>query len=355
METTTLTTLEQLVLSSIAKGRMGFFDQGFQAGSDTWSDTLSDDIARIAGISNNAAGGVISSLIKKDVLEAIPWSANQTQIVLTDRAIELHSELVEATVAERPTLELTEAGVVATDPRRLITDDGLNIMSFRFAAPVEAGDTKWFTVTASGPLATTEFAQNLRKGDRVHVEGTVTTHQWSAGDTTRQNREVAATNLTSLAIPGAAAMGNVKHLSGTGNVTAATEWTHDDRFHSVVKRPLEAFFRANLQNYAATTPYHEPHELIRSVKDVSWWKDATIATAVTDIEGQINAGSDRASITISATRSLSGTQATFTVDREALEWALVDVQARTETLRARYTASPNMTIAVPAPPVGPAR
>jgi single-strand DNA-binding protein len=87
---------------------------------------------------------------------------------------------------------ITVRGIVATDPRHLVTEAGLSITSIRLASPSRRwdrqtsgwtnGPTNWFTVTAFRSLAT-NTAKSLTKGDRVIVTGRLRVRSWE-----RENR-----------------------------------------------------------------------------------------------------------------------------------------------------------------------
>ena len=79
------------------------------------------------------------------------------------------------------------AGIVATTPRHVVTEDGLAITSFRLASSrrrydsaeqrwVDA-DTNWFTVVAFRQLAKNANT-SIRKGDRVVVAGRLRVRDW---------------------------------------------------------------------------------------------------------------------------------------------------------------------------------
>ncbi|UFS60894.1 single-stranded DNA-binding protein [Subtercola endophyticus] len=92
-------------------------------------------------------------------------------------------------------------GVVATDPRHITTNDGLDITSFRLASSqrrfdraknswVDAG-TNWYTVTAFRQLAA-NMAVSLNKGDRVVASGRVRLREWSSAEKNGMTIEVEA-------------------------------------------------------------------------------------------------------------------------------------------------------------------
>ncbi|WP_439694152.1 single-stranded DNA-binding protein [Curtobacterium sp. SP.BCo] len=82
---------------------------------------------------------------------------------------------------------ITVCGIIATEPRHLVTDTGIAITSMRLASPSRRWDratatwtngaTNWFTVTAFRSLAA-NVHKSLKKGDRVVVTGRVRIRTW---------------------------------------------------------------------------------------------------------------------------------------------------------------------------------
>lgn len=82
---------------------------------------------------------------------------------------------------------VTAAGIVATTPRHVQTDEGLDITSFRLASNRRRYDdelqqwvdvdTNWYTVVAFRALAA-NAEKSLRKGDSVVVSGRVRIRDW---------------------------------------------------------------------------------------------------------------------------------------------------------------------------------
>lgn len=82
---------------------------------------------------------------------------------------------------------VTAAGIVATTPRHVQTDEGLDITSFRLASNRRRYDdelqqwvdvdTNWYTVVAFRALAA-NAEKSLKKGDRVVVSGRVRIRDW---------------------------------------------------------------------------------------------------------------------------------------------------------------------------------
>ncbi|PZF57031.1 single-stranded DNA-binding protein [Curtobacterium sp. MCSS17_008] len=82
---------------------------------------------------------------------------------------------------------ITVCGIVATEPRYLVTDTGIAISSMRLASPSRRwdrtssswtnGTTNWYTVTAFRSLAA-NVHKSLKKGDRIVVTGRVRIRTW---------------------------------------------------------------------------------------------------------------------------------------------------------------------------------
>ncbi|CAN5150404.1 hypothetical protein BH09ACT6_BH09ACT6_09580 [soil metagenome] len=87
------------------------------------------------------------------------------------------------------TISLT--GVVATEPKHLTTNDGLEVTTFRLASSqrrfdrsrnawVDAG-TNWYTVASFRQLAA-NLAQSISKGDRVVATGRLRIREWQGAE-----------------------------------------------------------------------------------------------------------------------------------------------------------------------------
>ncbi|WP_066515483.1 single-stranded DNA-binding protein [Curtobacterium ammoniigenes] len=82
---------------------------------------------------------------------------------------------------------ITVRGIVATEPRHLVTQAGLEITSLRVASQSRKwdrsnsswtnGETNWFTVTAFRSLAA-NLTASVNKGDRVVVFGRLRIRNW---------------------------------------------------------------------------------------------------------------------------------------------------------------------------------
>ncbi|QIZ98610.1 single-stranded DNA-binding protein [Leifsonia sp. PS1209] len=88
---------------------------------------------------------------------------------------------------------ITVTGVVATDPRHIVTTEGLSVTSFRLISTNTVYDVdadawqntrcNWFTVSAYRQLAS-NVAGCVSRGDPVLVTGRLTVREWSDGDDT---------------------------------------------------------------------------------------------------------------------------------------------------------------------------
>lgn len=100
--------------------------------------------------------------------------------------------------------QITVAGLVATTPRHLVTQDGLPITSFRLASSHRKfdknqnkwidGETNWFTVTAFRQLAINS-AGSIAKGERVIVSGKLRVRDWDNGERAGTSVEIEADTL----------------------------------------------------------------------------------------------------------------------------------------------------------------
>ena len=96
---------------------------------------------------------------------------------------------------------VTVAGLVATTPRHLVTQDGLPITSFRLAASHRKfdrttnkwidGETNWSTVTAFRQLAI-NVAGSVSKGERILVTGKLRVRDWDNGERVGTSVEIEA-------------------------------------------------------------------------------------------------------------------------------------------------------------------
>jgi len=95
-------------------------------------------------------------------------------------------------------------GIVATEPRHLVTDSQLPITSFRLASTQRRydrakqewvdGETNWYTVTVFRQLAV-NVAGSVRKGERVIVNGRLRIRDWTNGEKTGTTVDVEADSI----------------------------------------------------------------------------------------------------------------------------------------------------------------
>jgi single-strand DNA-binding protein len=96
---------------------------------------------------------------------------------------------------------ITLTGLVATQPKHLVTSEGLSITSFRLASTQRRfdrsqerwidGDTNWYTITTFRQLAI-NVVGSVHKGDRVVATGRLRIRDWVTGDKAGTNIEVDA-------------------------------------------------------------------------------------------------------------------------------------------------------------------
>jgi single-strand DNA-binding protein len=92
-------------------------------------------------------------------------------------------------------------GLIATTPRQVVTENGLNVVSFRLASSYRkfdqetktwvTGDTNWFTISAFRKLAINSGV-SLAKGDRVIVQGKLRIRDWDNGERSGTSVEIDA-------------------------------------------------------------------------------------------------------------------------------------------------------------------
>ncbi|MBX3100229.1 MAG: single-stranded DNA-binding protein [Salinibacterium sp.] len=86
---------------------------------------------------------------------------------------------------------ITITGLVATDPRHIVTSEGLSITSFRLASAQRRfdrsqerwidGETNWYTITSFRQLAL-NCASSILKGQRVLITGRLRIREWDNGE-----------------------------------------------------------------------------------------------------------------------------------------------------------------------------
>lgn len=99
---------------------------------------------------------------------------------------------------------ITVAGLVATTPRHLVTQDGLPITSFRLAASSRRydrqqakwvdGETNWYTVTSFRQLAINS-STSINKGERILVSGRLHVRDWDNGERAGTSVEIEADHM----------------------------------------------------------------------------------------------------------------------------------------------------------------
>ena len=99
---------------------------------------------------------------------------------------------------------ISVAGLVATTPRHLVTQDGLPITSFRLASSQRRfdrsqnkwidGETNWFTVTGFRQLAINS-STSVTKGDRILVAGKLRVRDWDNGERAGTSVEIEAESI----------------------------------------------------------------------------------------------------------------------------------------------------------------
>ena len=96
---------------------------------------------------------------------------------------------------------ITITGLVATNPRNIVTSEGLTISSFRLASAQRRFDrtaerwidvdTNWYTITAFRQLSV-NCAGSIEKGDRVIVAGRLRIREWENGERTGTTIDIEA-------------------------------------------------------------------------------------------------------------------------------------------------------------------
>ncbi|MEY4648310.1 MAG: hypothetical protein RL009_726 [Actinomycetota bacterium] len=99
---------------------------------------------------------------------------------------------------------ISVAGLVATTPRHLVTQDGLPITSFRLAASSRRydrqqskwvdGETNWYTVTSFRQLAI-NCSTSINKGERVLITGKLHIRDWDNGERAGTSVEIEADHI----------------------------------------------------------------------------------------------------------------------------------------------------------------
>lgn len=99
------------------------------------------------------------------------------------------------------TQPITVQGLVATTPRHIKTQDGLEITSFRLASSDRRYDTtkkrwtdsetNWYTITSFKQLALNTH-KSVNKGDRLIIQGNLRIRDWDNGERAGTSVEIEA-------------------------------------------------------------------------------------------------------------------------------------------------------------------
>lgn len=99
---------------------------------------------------------------------------------------------------------LNITGLVATQPRHIVTSEGLPITSFRLASTQRRfdrsqekwidGETNWYTITTFRQLAV-HAAGSIEKGQRVVLSGRIRIRDWVNGERTGTTIDIEAESL----------------------------------------------------------------------------------------------------------------------------------------------------------------
>jgi single-strand DNA-binding protein len=102
------------------------------------------------------------------------------------------------------TQPITVHGLIATTPRHIKTQDGLDITSFRLASSERQfdhnqkrwldGETNWYTITSFKQLALNTH-KSVNKGDRVIISGNLRIRDWDNGERAGTSVEIEADSL----------------------------------------------------------------------------------------------------------------------------------------------------------------
>jgi single-strand DNA-binding protein len=94
---------------------------------------------------------------------------------------------------------ITLTGLVATEPKHILTSEGLAITNFRLASTQRKfdkangkwvdGETNWYTITAFRQLALNVSA-SVKRGERVIVSGRLKVRSWDNGERSGMNVDV---------------------------------------------------------------------------------------------------------------------------------------------------------------------
>jgi len=84
--TSNLTAYETAALTLIRDNKVDYFDEGYEEGT-SWGFALADAIVSYMGLTDQAAGGVMSSLVQKGLILASEYEGD-TAISMSETGIE---------------------------------------------------------------------------------------------------------------------------------------------------------------------------------------------------------------------------------------------------------------------------
>lgn len=156
------------------------------------------------------------------------------------------------------TIALT--GLVATEPRSMITGAGTSITSFRLASTQRKFDkikgewvddiTNWYSVSAYRALAT-NVAGSVKKGERVVVMGRLRLRQWDNGQKTGMSADIDADAVGHDLNVGTASFARTVHSSAYR--AAIVEGDDEDVFAAPSPSPAES--EPDFELLDAATPF----------------------------------------------------------------------------------------------------
>ncbi len=143
---------------------------------------------------------------------------------------------------------ITLTGLVATDPRHIVTSEGLPITTFRLASTQRRfdrtnqkwidGDTNWYTISSFRQLAI-NAAGSLKKGERVVVTGRLRIREWQTGERNGMTVDVEADSVGHDLAWGASAFTRSIHGSPTASEPPAETTGSDESDLAVVAENVE--------------------------------------------------------------------------------------------------------------------
>jgi single-strand DNA-binding protein len=154
-------------------------------------------------------------------------------------------------------------GLVATEPRTMVTGGGTTITSFRLASTQRKFDknkmewaddiTNWYSVSTFRSLAT-NVAGSIKKGERVVVIGRLRLRQWDSGNKTGMSADIDADAVGHDLNLGTASFSRTVHSSSRRDETIDGDGLHEnDQFGSPEKPADSANFDHELVD--VSTPF----------------------------------------------------------------------------------------------------